>query len=63
MPKVRVAWFGVFQWFFLTRTFCAMQGQEGRTIGDIDDQFAQVDVTETGVTTISIGPAKDAKGS
>jgi len=29
----------------------------------IDDQFAQVDVTETGVTTISIGPAKDAKGS
>jgi dihydrofolate reductase len=30
----------LFQWFFPTRTFCAMTGQEGGTTG-VDDQFAQ----------------------
>lgn len=30
----------IFQWFFPTRTFCAMQGREGGSV-DVDDQFAQ----------------------
>ena len=30
----------VFQWFFHTKTFCSMQGKEGGTVGDLDDQFA-----------------------
>ncbi|HEX4792208.1 MAG TPA: hypothetical protein VH370_00360, partial [Humisphaera sp.] len=30
----------IFQWFFHTRTFCAMAGKEGGSVGDIDDQFA-----------------------
>jgi dihydrofolate reductase len=30
----------IFQWFFHTRTFCSMHGQEGGSAGDIDDQFA-----------------------
>ena len=30
----------IFQWFFHTRTFRAMHGQEGGTIGGIDDEFA-----------------------
>ena len=31
----------IFQWFFHTRTFRAMHGQEDGSVGDIDDQFAQ----------------------
>ena len=31
----------LFQWFFHTRTFCAMQGREGGSAGDVDDRFAQ----------------------
>ena len=30
----------LFQWFFHTRTFRAMQGKEGGSAGDIDDDFA-----------------------
>ena len=30
----------IFQWFFHTKTFCAMHGQEGGSI-DVDDEFAQ----------------------
>jgi hypothetical protein len=30
----------LFQWFFHTRTFCAMQGTEGGSI-DVDDAFAR----------------------
>jgi dihydrofolate reductase len=30
----------LFQWFFHTRTFCSMVGQEGGSVGDIDDVFA-----------------------
>jgi dihydrofolate reductase len=30
----------IFQWFFHTRTFRAMNGQEGGTVGGVDDQFA-----------------------
>jgi hypothetical protein len=30
----------IFQWFFHTRTFCAMHGKEGGSVGDIDDEFA-----------------------
>ncbi len=30
----------IFQWFFRTRTFCTMHGQEGGAI-DTDDEFAQ----------------------
>jgi dihydrofolate reductase len=30
----------LFQWFFHTQTFCSMHGQEGGSVGDIDDQFA-----------------------
>lgn len=30
----------IFQWFFHTRTFCAMHGQEGGSL-DVDDQFAR----------------------
>lgn len=29
----------IFQWFFRTRTFCAMHGKEGGSV-DLDDQFA-----------------------
>src|SRR5229473_1554844 len=29
----------IFQWFFHTKTFCAMHGQEGGSI-DVDDEFA-----------------------
>ena len=31
----------IFQWFFHTRTFCSMIGQEGGSVGDIDDEFAR----------------------
>lgn len=30
----------IFQWFFHTRSFRAMHGQEGGTAGDVDDRFA-----------------------
>jgi dihydrofolate reductase len=30
----------IFQWFFHTRTFCSMHGQEGGSVGDIDDEMA-----------------------
>ena len=30
----------IFQWFFHTKTFCAMHGQEGGSI-DLDDEFAR----------------------
>ena len=30
----------IFQWFFHTKTFCAMHGQEGGSI-DVDDEFAR----------------------
>ena len=30
----------IFQWFFHTKTFCTMTGQEGRSV-DVDDVFAQ----------------------
>ena len=30
----------IFQWFFHTRSFRSMQGQEGGSVGDIDDEFA-----------------------
>src|SRR5689334_10740912 len=30
----------IFQWFFKTRTFCAMHGKEGGSV-DLDDQFAR----------------------
>ena len=30
----------IFQWFFHTKTFCSMHGQEGGTTGDVDDLFA-----------------------
>src|SRR5260370_7125089 len=30
----------IFQWFFHTKTFCAMHGQEGGSI-DMDDEFAR----------------------
>ena len=29
------------QWFFHTKTFCSMVGQEGGSVGDIDDVFAR----------------------
>jgi len=29
----------IFQWFFHTRTFCSMHGEEGGTAGDMDDEF------------------------
>ena len=31
----------LFQWFFHTRTFLAMQGKEGGSVGDVDDDFAR----------------------
>jgi dihydrofolate reductase len=30
----------IFQWFFHTKTFRSMNGQDGGTMGDVDDQFA-----------------------
>jgi dihydrofolate reductase len=30
----------MFQWYFHTRSFRSMHGQEGGSVGDIDDQFA-----------------------
>jgi len=30
----------IFQWFFHTRTFCAMAGKEGGSVEDVDDVFA-----------------------
>jgi hypothetical protein len=30
----------IFQWFFHTKTFCAMQGKEGGSV-DVDDDFAR----------------------
>ena len=30
----------LFQWFFHTRTFCAMAGKEGGSVEDVDDLFA-----------------------
>src|SRR3954469_1768557 len=30
----------IFQWFFHTKSFCSIHGQEGGTTGDVDDQFA-----------------------
>ena len=30
----------IFQWFFHTRTFRSMQGKEGGSAADIDDEFA-----------------------
>ena len=30
----------LFQWYFHTRTFCSMVGQQGGSVGDIDDVFA-----------------------
>ena len=30
----------LFQWFFHTRTFCAMVGKPDGTVGDVDDTFA-----------------------
>ena len=30
----------IFQWFFHTKTFCAMHGQEGGSV-DVDDEFAR----------------------
>src|SRR6266550_3844181 len=30
----------IFQWFFHTKTFCAMHGQEGGSM-DVDDEFAR----------------------
>ncbi len=30
----------IFQWFFHTQTFRAMQGQEGKSFGGVDDEFA-----------------------
>lgn len=31
----------IFKWFFHTKTFRSMQGADGGTAGDVDDQFAQ----------------------
>lgn len=31
----------MFQWFFHTKTFCAMVGREGGSVGDADDAFAR----------------------
>ena len=31
----------IFQWFFHTKSFCSMHGEEGGTTGDVDDVFAQ----------------------
>jgi dihydrofolate reductase len=31
----------IFKWFFHTKTFCAMQGHEGRGSVDVDDAFAR----------------------
>ena len=31
----------IFKWFFHTRTFCSMHGEDGGTVGDVDDQFAK----------------------
>src|SRR5271154_6172180 len=31
----------IFEWFFHTRTFCSMHGEDRGTVGDVDDQFAQ----------------------
>ncbi|HTS05431.1 MAG TPA: dihydrofolate reductase family protein [Candidatus Eisenbacteria bacterium] len=30
----------IFQWFFHTKSFCSMHGEEGGTTGDVDDEFA-----------------------
>src|ERR1700733_9163465 len=30
----------LFQWFFHTRTFCSMHGQERGSVGDLDDEMA-----------------------
>jgi hypothetical protein len=30
----------IFQWFFYTKTFCAMHGREGGVV-DLDDEFAR----------------------
>src|SRR5690349_12666318 len=30
----------IFQWFFHTRSFRSMHGQEGGSVGDVDDEFA-----------------------
>jgi len=30
----------IFQWFLHTKTFRSMHGQDGGTVGDVDDQFA-----------------------
>src|SRR5665213_2385199 len=31
----------IFQWFFHTKSFCSMHGEEGGTTGDLDDVFAR----------------------
>src|ERR1700678_2481387 len=31
----------IFEWFFHTRTFSLMHGEDRGTVGDVDDQFAQ----------------------
>ena len=37
----------LFQWFFHTKTFCAMHGQEGGSV-DVDDEFARRSMENVG---------------
>jgi hypothetical protein len=39
----------IFQWFFHTKTFCTMHGQEGGSI-DVDDEFARRSMENFGAT-------------
>jgi dihydrofolate reductase len=53
----------IFQWFFHTRTFRSMQGQEGGSTGDIDDEFAHGAMDNFGAFILGrnmFGPVRDA---
>ena len=53
----------IFQWFFHTRTFRAMQGKEGGSAGTIDDQFAQAAMDNFGAFILGRNMFGPVRGS
>jgi hypothetical protein len=53
----------IFQWFFHTQSFRSMHGQEGGSVGDIDDEFAHHAMDNFGAFILGrnmFGPARGA---
>lgn len=53
----------MFQWFFHTRTFRAMQGRDDGSVGDIDDEFARRSMENYGAFILGrnmFGPVRGA---